>query len=153
MDSCHAYFCADVVAPLSGTASDLGIHSALLGAVFGVGLVSGAPFVAVLVFKLMILLVDLAKYLLAQAATARAEQASLTFLAAAKTTLLITAAGVGQPGITRVLLAVLFIVDEVPALREMRAEILDDWTRKTQSNIRPAHARAHSPVKLVVFPV
>jgi hypothetical protein len=67
--------------------------------------------------------------------------------------LLRTACGVGQSVVSGGFLAVFLVVDKVPPLRKMSAQVLDHRSGQGERNIRPAHAGALSSVELIVFPV
>lgn len=132
---------------------------------------------AMVLLKLMVSLIDLVVKLLAQtAAFTVAEQPSLTIFVAVivakptlaflvlkptlldwgwwiDTTLLGTAACVWYSGIPGGLLTVFLIIYEVPALRKMCAEILNNRTSEAQGYVGPSHARAYRSVKFVVLPV
>jgi hypothetical protein len=110
----------------------------------GVGRVVLLLFVVAVV--LLIFLVDAVVHFVTESATAT-EQTSLTFLIAAAestrsffpfefallsrwwvlATLLSTACRVRKPLVSGCFVRVLLVIDEVPTLREMCAEILDDW--------------------------
>lgn len=120
----------------------------------------------------LIFLVDTAVHLLAEPTT-MAEQTSLAFLSVAAessrplfslfkltllrrrvfATLLSTTCGVWEPLVSGCFMGVLLIVDEVPALREMCTEILNDGTAQVKCYVGPSHTRALCPVKLVFFPM
>jgi hypothetical protein len=154
--------------PLRRAPRDLAVNTAPLRAVFGMRLRA---------VVLLSVLIELADDLLTEVPTTAAsmtKQSSFTLFFATKSTLALffvletpllhgrwrvdaallgSAAGFRQSRVSRSLLAVLLVVDEVPALREVGAEILYYWTRETQCYVGPAHARALRPVELVVLPV
>jgi hypothetical protein len=144
--------------PLRRAPRDLAVNTAPLRAVFGMRLRA---------VVLLSVLIELADDLLTEVPTTAAsmtKQSSFTLFFVLETPLLHgrwrvdaallgSAAGFRQSRVSRSLLAVLLIVDEVPALREVGAEILYYWTRETQCYVGPAHARALRPVELVVLPV
>lgn len=149
-----------VMAPFGRTARNLAVNTALLRAVLGMGLL-----VRLIRTVTLTVLIKLAVHLLTQ--TTVAENSSITLFIATETTLsfvsfetsllswrlLGATTNIGQSSVSSGFLAVLFVVDEIPALRKMSTQILNNWTGDTQGNIRPSHTRALGPIELVIFPV
>jgi hypothetical protein len=117
---------------------------------------------------MLIALIDTAEQFLTEATTVAtvAEQATILVLVAieaalailvvidsALRSLLCAAESVWQSLVSRGLFAVLFVIDEVPALREMCPEILDNRATKAKCDIRPSHTRALGPVEFVLLPM
>jgi hypothetical protein len=115
---------------------------------------------------MLIALIDTAEQFLAEATVATvAEQATILFLITIEATLTIfvvidstlgllcAVESVWQSLVSRRLFAVLFVVDEVPALREMCPEILDNRATKAKCDIRPSHTRALGSVEFVLLPM
>jgi hypothetical protein len=115
---------------------------------------------------MLIALIDTAEQFLAEATVATvAEQATILFLITTEATLTIfvvidstlgllcAVKSVWQSLVSRRLFAVLFVVDEVPALREMCPEVLDNRATKAKCDIRPSHTRVLGSVEFVLLPV
>jgi hypothetical protein len=115
---------------------------------------------------MLIALIDTAEQFLAEATVATvAEQATILFLITIEATLTIfvvidstlgllcAVESVWQSLVSRRLFAVLFVVDEVPALREMCPEVLDNRATKAKCDIRPSHTRALGSVEFVLLPM
>jgi hypothetical protein len=115
---------------------------------------------------MLIALIDTAEQFLAEATVATvAEQATILFLITIEATLTIfvvidstlgllcAVESVWQSLVSRRLFAVLFVVDKVPALREMCPEVLDNRATKAKCDIRPSHTRALGSVEFVLLPM
>jgi hypothetical protein len=115
---------------------------------------------------MLIALIDTAEQFLAEATVATvAEQATILFFITTEATLTIfvvidstlgllcAVESVWQSLVSRRLFAVLFVVDEVPALREMCPEVLDNRATKAKCDIRPSHTRALGSVEFVLLPM
>lgn len=67
--------------------------------------------------------------------------------------LLRTARSIWEPLISGCFEGILLIVDEVPTLCEVSAEILNDRTTKVECYVGPSHAGALRPVEFVLLPM
>jgi hypothetical protein len=154
--------------PFCRAAGDLAVDASSLCAVLSVRLLVSLLIVLLLVLMsltvMLVALIDTAEQLLAEATTmpeqatvilvaTKAALAIFTVIDSALRSLLCATVSIGQPLISRGLLAVLFVVDEVPALREMRPKVLNSGPTEAKCNVRPTHTRALGSVEFVLLPM
>lgn len=165
------YLRGDVVTPLCSATSNLAINIGPLRAMSRVRLVLLLLMLLVMAVVFLVLLVDTVVHFLTEP-TAATKQTSFTFLAIAPdtsrtsslfelallwrwvlTTHLSTACGIWKSLVSGCFVGVLLVVNKVPSLCKVCAEVLNNGTTQVERYIGPPHTRALCPVKLVLLPM